>query len=148
MYNFAKIYFYGEDIKQNIDESISLLCNSAKKGFQPSEELLCLVLLEKYKSDKVIDLIEKNGENSNENEELVSQIDKMIAQNNLKNNDSYNFIYEQCKTIDYAYNFFFKPYLSSIAFEKNKKENKLRKDQENMMKNITDLFYEGFGIRI
>ncbi|KAK8845195.1 hypothetical protein M9Y10_021377 [Tritrichomonas musculus] len=144
MYNFAKIYFYGEDIKQNIDESISLLCNSAKKGFQPSEELLCLVLLEKYKSDKVIDLIEKNGENSNENEELASQIDKMIAQNNLKNNDSYNFIYEQCKTID----FFFKHYLSSIALEKNKKENKLRKDQENMMKNITDLFYEGFGIRI
>lgn len=137
MYNLAHIYIYDEKIKQNLDEPIDLLIKSSN-FFDPSLILLCVVLI-KYKYDLSI-VKNKIEELVHENSELKITVWLLIIFFSYRN--AYVVIYESYRNKDFLYNIYFKPMLRSDL--KSIKELNIPPKYPNA-KNISELFYEGFG---
>lgn len=136
MYNLAHIFLYDEQY-QNIDKSIELLCKSSKQFFH-SLILLGIALVKKYGNDseaiqfKIKELIGKSND-------LSTKIFYIIKYLELFNYLFFECLYELYKKMDFLYDLFFQPVLSS---EINKK--KIIEKNPNL-KNISDEFYNGFG---
>lgn len=136
MYNLAHCYLYDDPSDENINKAINLLIRSHNRGFYISSILLSFIL------------IKRSGFNI---ENIINEINKykikgkifvlmLIKKFKLDNELEFNEYYQKFKSIDFSYDFMLKIVESSsyLTPKKNK--------DTKIPKNITDLFYEGFGI--
>ncbi|KAK8839704.1 hypothetical protein M9Y10_031408 [Tritrichomonas musculus] len=137
MYNLAHIYIYSDFIEHDIDKSINLLIRSSNK-FHHSLILLSIILMKKY------------GNISNTIHEIKKLTDDIVIQSkvyitimniNSGNGEILNYLYEFYRSRDFLYDIFYNPILSSNLQNKIYHENVERP----YAKNISDLFYQGFG---
>ncbi|KAK8865023.1 hypothetical protein M9Y10_010552 [Tritrichomonas musculus] len=137
MYNLAHIYFFNDHIKEEFDP-IELLIRSSNKGFEESLTLLCIVLFNKYGYD-----IEKIDQQLNEIEiDKKNEINTLICEF-IDNKSSYEALYQQYRNIDFLYDILSNPIKSNEIFKKEEKT-----DVNRTAKEITSIFYEGFGFDI
>ena len=138
MYNLSLIYLYDQI---NIDQSIELLCESLKRGFQQSIELLCVALIKKcgLEIDKIKTEIKRF---INESNYLFSYIIHKIIDDNLNNEKNFQIKYDLFKCHNFIYNLQAKPVPLYIINEQigNSKKKK------NYIENLSPEFYKGFGV--
>lgn len=143
MYNLAHIYIYNKSFEHEFDKSVELLIRSSKK-FHHSLILLCLVLIKKFgiNRDAIKGQIDKL---SYKTSNIYSQVFETIKKMQLDKKAIFESLYESYQTKDFLYNIQRKAYLSSdlqnIKFCEDMPKNK-------KVKNISSLFYEGFGIKL
>lgn len=113
MYNLSNIYFYEKPFENSIDRSIELLIKSSNQDFLYSNQLLCIVLVQKFILNKktimnyinlsmVIDELNLHG---NTSIKLPSTIYDMIKNQNLENECIYRKKYDECRNIIFIYNY-------------------------------------------
>ena len=143
MYNLSLVYIYEDKTDESIDLSINLLIKSSILGFKPSTKMLCLVLVKKY-GIEMNTIKEKISKYTEKYEDFISEFKYIIKQNKLDDPFIFNKIFEYQKMIDYLYDFGFHPIESQIITKINDKK------QENIPtgENLTQSFYDGFGIDI
>ncbi|KAK8872009.1 hypothetical protein M9Y10_007763 [Tritrichomonas musculus] len=140
-YNLAHLYFYDESYKQDINGTIKLLVESSR-SFQNSMVLLCLLLIKQFGND--LTTIEQKIKEHTENKNAIKIINAIIYLNDLMNKKSFDLLYESYKKMDFLYNIGMKPILSSSI--ENAGVKSIPKCSK--AKNISELFYEGFGLEI
>lgn len=142
MYNISHIYIYEDNTDESIEKSIELLIKSSNLGFEPSTEMLCLVLVKKYYILNDFNIIKKKiSEYTEKCDSFISKFDTMIKKYKLYNIFHLNEVYEYRRTIDYLYDFTYNPIESKKILE-------IINEQENQSSEITQSFYDGFGIDI
>ncbi|KAK8870233.1 hypothetical protein M9Y10_008110 [Tritrichomonas musculus] len=136
MYNLAHMYFYNDHIKEEFDP-INLLIRSSNEDFYESIQLLCIILFKTFGNDEA-----KIIKRLNENEIKAKNISLIISRL-IPNESSYETLYQYYKNIDFLYDISSKPIKSSEVGKE------IKKDRNNFRaKEITSVFYEGFGIDI
>ena len=142
MFNLASIYTFNEN-QENFDESIDLLIKSFLFGFKPSKELLCLVLIKKYKSCICLENIEFEIQKHYENDYklLSNDIFMMIIEKGLKDDETFMIKYNFWSKIEYEFD------INNYYYESTKFQRKRKKKvkPKSSIININKFFYEGFG---
>lgn len=139
MYNLAHIYIY-ESIKQDEDESIKLLIKSSTQ-FEHSLILLSIVLVKRYGED--VSSIQQTIEKYDKGSKITSHINEIIFHLDLFNKYNHNYYFEMYKKIDFLYDVELNPILTEDVQNANQK---VIIPKYPKAKNITQMFYEGFGI--
>ena len=139
IYNLAHIYLYGENRNENVDHSISLLKMSSDK-YSPSRFILLIALVKKYKSVSIDDLKNEFKEN-----EKLTELYQQIKNCKLDNHSIFDIYYNANAKVDYLYNIL-KQYIPSNVFSSQEKKDQNINQNDNKLKKINDLFYEGFEI--
>ena len=136
MYNLAHMYFYNDHVKEEFD-TIDLLIRSINVNFEDSLTLLCIALFKKYGCDinKIIKRLNENAIKAKN----ISMIDYKL----ITNKSSYEQLYKHYKNIDFLYDISMNPIKSNQIGKQEKKVITNGKAKE-----ITSIFYEGFGIDI
>ena len=140
MYNLAHLYLYEDPIEGFIDKSIELLIKSLKRGFSQSIYILCLALIKKVEDNllNIQNILDDHNISNELSLKIVEIINKWIL------NDSFNEEYLYYQSIDFIYTSS-KTIIRSTMIT----DSKYRYQPNNQnIKNITSLFYEGFGIVI
>ena len=122
--------------------SIKLLIESIKLDFTPSTELLCIALIKLFGFN--IEIIrEELNKLTEKTSKLPNLIYKIIIYKKLLYKPKYEQHYKSLSTINYLYDFD-KNIISTKTF------NEPKQDSINTIngENITQEFYEGFGIDI
>lgn len=122
MFNLAHIYFYEEAGMSDLNEAFKLLVKSASQNVIYSFELLCLVIIKKYKSLNV------QLSRFEEDSLLIEKVIKNIKMMKLKEPSFYNRLYDELKEIN-------------LVYYGDKIKNQIRKRKVN----INNIFYEGFN---
>lgn len=133
-------------LQDSIDESIKLLIRSSTLNFSPSKYLLCLALIAKFgfsfETQAIKEELSKLAKKAND---LSLTLCKMIENLKLRNKVVYTNTYNFYKSIDFLYGSFEDVIQSKKIFDHKANANQ----QENLkIKEITSLFYEGFGFEI
>ena len=140
-YNLANIYIYDETIRDKIDDAIELLFNSIE--FPHSYILLFIALLKKY-GFKLNEIEKHITELNNKNpKSTLPPISDDLCRLGLNNDSTYKILYEIFKDDYLVYDPLHKIVcFSDFLMQNNKKGNQIN------VPNITNEFYEGFGIEI
>ncbi|KAK8892321.1 hypothetical protein M9Y10_029547 [Tritrichomonas musculus] len=140
-YNLANIYIYDETIRDKIDDAIELLFNSIE--FPHSYILLFIALLKKY-GFKLNEIEKHITELNNKNpKSTLPPISDDLCRLGLNNDSTYKILYEIFKDNYLVYDPLHKIVcFSDFLMQNNKKGNQIN------VPNITNEFYEGFGIEI
>ena len=105
---------------------------------------MCIALLLKYKC--IIENIKKFlDEKADKSGELSKKICNIIHKNHLDQPLIYTKVYEEYKTKNYLYDYYLKDISSDSIMKKEPLSNQVK---NNNIKNISSLFYEGFGFEI
>ena len=144
MYNLAHLYFYEEPIKDSINKSIDLLIRSLKSKAYPPKVLLCLCLIKKFGCD-LQNIKAELDKYRNESHDSSSIIYQMIIVLQLNYTFEYEKLYEYYKPVDYLYD-----HNRKIIPAKSINERTINPNQtiNPRIRNITSVFYDGFGIDI
>ncbi|KAK8883628.1 hypothetical protein M9Y10_042723 [Tritrichomonas musculus] len=143
MYNLAHIHIYDEKTKGDIDKAIDLLIRSSSK-FYYSTILLSLVLVKKFCFN--INTINcEIGKIDGITDVLVNQVYINIEEYKMLNRNNFEILYETFKVEYFLYDIELKA-ISASDFEEIRKEKP--KPKYPNAKNISKLFYEGFGLDI
>lgn len=140
MYNLAHTYIYEEGIIQNIDKPINLLIKSSNH-FVYSVILLSIFLIRNFGFDEeaIIKEITKRTEKTSN---LISKILNIIKTIQLSGKSSFESLYELYRQKIFLYDIEAEPIqftdISKIEFKNNA-------TKYPKAKNISKLFYEGFG---
>ncbi|KAK8887072.1 hypothetical protein M9Y10_038108 [Tritrichomonas musculus] len=140
VYNLAHIYLYDESIENGLNKSIELLLSTWKYSFIYSRTLLCLALLKKHGNN----LTNIKNEFSNYPEisdTFESSILEAIKYYQLNIESIFLAKFEYFRNIDFLYNIYCVPIVSQSINNEEKTHFESRKD-------LSDEFYEGFGIEI
>ncbi|KAK8834387.1 hypothetical protein M9Y10_019121 [Tritrichomonas musculus] len=142
MYNLGHLYLYEEPIKDSINQSIDLLIRSLNEGFPPSFELLCISLFKKYDNDidSIKQKLEEQTNNFNKYKTTIHEIIEIFRSNKF----FYESKYLEYKSIDFLYNALCK----CLQTNEITKEKETHEEKNPNIKEISTLFYEGFGIKI
>ena len=146
MYNLSHIYFYEPNVGiKGYDEIIDLLFKSINLEFLPSIILLSIVMIKKYQT-----ITKETIQHEIETHEKIDR-DKVIDSENiiysyikmrkLETSRYYESEYEQCRNLDFMYNYDFVYIETNLLMKPKKKE--IIKGQT-----INEQFYEGFGIQL
>ena len=131
---------YDETIKEGINKSIELLIKSSDQ-FQPSKVLLCILLVKQF--DFNIDIIKEKIEERTEGQKSFSnQIIERICDLNLFDKLTFEIMYESYRNKDFLYSSTFR-IIESSDLLKPKEKDIIHKYPN--AKDISSLFYEGFG---
>lgn len=139
LFNLAHIYLYGEMVHVDIDKSIDLLLKSKSDDFQPADDLLCLALIKKLGSITFDKIKNEINLHQNKSDEFLNGVYNLIIENELE--IYFGKFYQEYSNHDYLYDIDNNSILSSLFMDNSKETIK------NTKINISDLFYEGFGIR-
>ena len=143
MYNLANIYIFDDAIKQDIDTSIDLLIRSSPY-FYHSTFLLYLVLLNKFGYD-INAIMKFIDEKANHSCELSSKIMEMFNKTQYFPRSVFKEAFDSYKDHLFLYDFDINP-ISFLDFQDQANyQNPL---QNKNVKNISEKFYEGFGLSI
>ncbi|KAK8854151.1 hypothetical protein M9Y10_016708 [Tritrichomonas musculus] len=140
MYNLAHLYMYDKTIEEDINKSIELLIKSSDH-FQLSKNLLCILLVKQFGFN--IDTIKgKIEERTGEQKSFSNQIIELICDLCLFDKLTFEIMYESYRKKDFLYSSTFKIIKSSDLLKPKEKDiiHKYRN-----AKDISSLFYEGFG---
>ncbi|KAK8843769.1 hypothetical protein M9Y10_024839 [Tritrichomonas musculus] len=137
MYNLAHMYLYNDHIKEEFD-TIDLLIQSLSDDFVDSLILLCIALFKTYEQD-----LEKIDQKLNKIEiKTKNKVNTLICEL-INKKTSYESLYKKYKNIDFLYDILEAPIKSNEIIKKEEYDNK-----KGTSKEITSIFYEGFGIDI
>lgn len=143
MFNLANIYIHNK-IAQNEKSlnPIELLINSSQ-NIHLSKYLLCIIFMEKYEvlsKDTIINIKEDIKLIDKNNSRLADEICEMIVIKGLENNQNLKELY---LFFENYYLFYCNSYgfTSFNIFMKESKENPIK---NNLIKDITSEFYNGF----
>ncbi|KAK8887833.1 hypothetical protein M9Y10_038890 [Tritrichomonas musculus] len=140
MYNLAHLYMYDETIKEGINKSIELLIKSSDQ-FKLSKILLCILLVKQFGFN--IDIIKEKIEERTEGQKNFSnQIIEQICHLNLFDELTFEIMYESYRNKDFLYSSTFR-IIESSDLLKPKEKDIIHKYPN--AKDISSLFYEGFG---
>ncbi|KAK8834437.1 hypothetical protein M9Y10_018146 [Tritrichomonas musculus] len=139
MYNLAHLYIYDETVNGDINKSIELLIKSSDQ-FSHSMILLCILIVKQFGFN--IDLIkEKIEERSGEQKNLSIRVIQKIFDLNLFDKLTFETMYESYRNKDFLYDALLAIIESSDLLKPKPKD----VPKYPNAKDITSLFYEGFG---
>ncbi|KAK8892400.1 hypothetical protein M9Y10_029626 [Tritrichomonas musculus] len=141
MYNLAHTYIYEETIKQDIDKLVELLIESSSH-FLNSVILLSIFLIKNFGFDieRIKSEITKRAGN---NSKLVLKVSNIVKFINILGKSTFESLFDIYRTKIFLYNIEAKPILITKITEIKIKE---VSPNYPKAKNISHLFYEGFGI--
>ncbi|KAK8892772.1 hypothetical protein M9Y10_030014 [Tritrichomonas musculus] len=143
MYNLAHIHIYDEKIQGDLDKAIGLLIRSSEK-FYHSTILLSLVLVKKFCFN--INTINREIKNiTGITDVLIYQVCLNINEYEMLNRNNFEILYETYKKEYFLYDIKLRA-ISASYFEEMRKEK--TKPKYPNAKDITSMFYEGFGLDI
>ena len=136
MYNIAKMKIYSEKNENDLIDSIELLIYASNKHLQIAHKLLCITLINKYGNniDNIKIQLRKNRYLKPNFDNLICNL---IMKGKLNNPIFFKKEYEKCRNIEYVYN----------IDKKIVPLSELIKESKSLL-NISQVFYEGFGLDI
>ena len=140
MYNLASLYFF--ENYNNFDESLNLLIKSLNldREFYPSIILISLIVIKKYDNISFEVIKKEFDKYQNKRDEFPGRVFNLIQKFELKAKSNFDKIYQKFQGIYFVY--FDK---KSICSDSLKGMNNNNTNNEKL-KDINNLFYEGFGI--
>ena len=115
------------------------MINTAKEGFYPSLELLCISLFKKYGND--FDSITKKLDEQTSHFNKYKTPILVIVGNYISYKSFYEMKYLEYKNVDFLYNVLFEPIWSDEITKAKENQQK----QNPKIKEISKEFYEGFA---